>query len=41
MKLIIIFAFFLFLTNCSLNKDSKFWTEDEVKKKKIKKNYQK
>ena len=33
MKLIIIFAFFLFLTNCSLNKDSKFWTEDEVKKK--------
>ena len=33
MKLITIFAFFLFLTNCSLNKDSKFWTEDEVKKK--------
>ena len=33
MKLIIIFAFFLFLANCSLNKDSKYWTEDVIKKK--------
>ena len=32
MKLIITFFFFLFLTNCSFNKDSKYWTEDVVKK---------
>jgi hypothetical protein len=32
MKLVFIFLLFLFLTNCSLNKDSKFWTEDVVKK---------
>ena len=32
MKLIIILIFFLFLNNCSLNKDSKYWTEDVVKK---------
>ena len=32
MKLIIAFIFLLFLTNCSLNKDSKYWTEDGVKK---------
>ena len=31
MKLIITFFFFLFLTNCSFNKDSKYWTEDVVK----------
>jgi len=29
----IIFIFFLF-NNCSLNKDSKYWTEDVVKKSK-------
>jgi hypothetical protein len=34
MKLVFIFFIFLFLTNCSLNKDSKFWTEDIVKKNK-------
>ena len=34
MKLIIILSFFLFLSNCSLNKDSKYWTEDVVIKKK-------
>jgi hypothetical protein len=34
MKLIIILYFFLFLSNCSLNKDSKYWTEDVVIKKK-------
>jgi len=28
MKLVIIIIFFLFLNNCSLNKDSKYWTED-------------
>ena len=32
MKLVFIFFIFLFLTNCSLNKDSKYWTEDAVKK---------
>ena len=32
MKLIITFVFLVFLTNCSLNKDSKYWTEDVVKK---------
>ena len=28
MKLAFIFFIILFLTNCSLNKDSKYWTED-------------
>ena len=32
MKLIITLFSFLFLSNCSLNKDSKYWTEDVVKK---------
>jgi len=32
MKLVFIFFIFFFLTNCSLNKDSKYWTEDVVKK---------
>ena len=32
MKLIFIFFIILFLTNCSLNKDSKYLTEDVVKK---------
>ena len=31
MKLVIIFFIILFLNNCSLNKDSKYWTEDIVK----------
>ena len=31
MKLIITLFCFLFLSNCSLNKDSKYWTEDTVK----------
>ena len=31
MKLILIFFIFLLLNNCSLNKDSKYWTEDVVK----------
>ena len=30
LKLIIIF---LFITNCSLNKNSEFWNEDPIKKK--------
>ena len=32
MKLVLIFFIFIILNNCSLNKDSKYWTEDVVKK---------
>ena len=32
MKLVSIFFLFFLLNNCSLNKDSKYWTEDVVKK---------
>ena len=32
MKLVLIFFIILFFNNCSLNKDSKYWTEDVVKK---------
>ena len=31
MKLVFIFFIFFILNNCSLNKDSKYWTEDVVK----------
>ncbi len=31
MKLVFIFFIILFLNNCSLNKDSKYWTEAVVK----------
>ena len=31
MKFVFIFLIILLLNNCSLNKDSKYWTEDEVK----------
>ena len=34
MKLVFIFFIFFILNNCSLNKDSKYWTEDVVKKSK-------
>ena len=37
MKLIFIFFIVLILNNCSLNKDSKYLTEDVVKKSKDKK----
>jgi len=33
MKFILILFYFLLLNNCSLNKDSKYWTEDVIKKK--------
>jgi len=33
MKSILILLTFLLLNNCSLNKDSKYWTEVTVKKK--------
>jgi hypothetical protein len=32
MKLVFICFIISFLANCSLNKDSKYWTEDVVKK---------
>ena len=32
MRLILTLFLLLFLNNCSLNKDSKYWTEDVVKK---------
>ena len=32
MKLVFIFFIILFINNCSLNKNSKYWTEDLVKK---------
>ena len=31
MKLVFIFFIILFLNNCSLNKDSEYWTEEVVK----------
>ena len=37
MKLTLILIIFLLLNNCSLNKDSKYWTEDVEKRDKIKK----
>ena len=33
MKLIFILLISLFIFNCSLNKDSKYWTEDFIQKK--------
>ena len=36
MKFFIILFFFLFFNNCSLNKDSQYWTEHSIKNK----NYQ-
>ena len=32
MKIIFIFFLFFLLNNCSLNKDSKYWTKDVAKK---------
>ena len=39
----IIFCLFLlsFISNCSLNKDSQYWTEDTIKKKNEQKNLSK
>ena len=33
MKIILILLISLFLTNCSLNRDSQYWGEDVIKKK--------
>ena len=32
MRLILCFFLLLFISNCSLNKDSKYWTEENIKK---------
>ena len=37
MRLILSLFLLLFLNNCSLNKDSQYWTEDSTKKKDKKK----
>jgi len=37
MKFIFIYFLFLLLNNCSLNKDSKYWTEDVEKRNENKK----
>jgi len=37
MKFIFIFFLFLLLNNCSLNKDSKYWTDDVEKRNENKK----
>ena len=33
MKILIFFLFYLMISNCSLNKDSEYWTENNLKKK--------
>jgi len=37
MKFILILIIFILLSNCSLNKDSQYWTEDVIKKEQSKK----
>ena len=41
MRLILSLFLLLFLNNCSLNKDSQYWTEDTIKKKDEQKNLSK
>ena len=41
MRLIFSFFLLLFISNCSLNKDSQYWTEDTIKKKNEQKNLSK
>ena len=41
MKLILCLFLLLFISNCSLNKDSQYWTEDTIKKKNEQKNLSK
>ena len=36
MKKLYLFLYLIFLTNCSFNENSKFWTEDVI----VKKNYE-
>ena len=37
MRILIIFLFYLMISNCSLDKDSKYWTENNLKKNNSKK----
>ena len=41
MRLIFCFFLLLLISNCSLNKDSQYWTEDTIKKKNEQKNLSK
>ena len=41
MRLILSLFLLLFFNNCSLNKDSQYWTEDSTKKKDKKKTFSK
>ena len=41
MRLIFCLFSLLFISNCSLNKDSQYWTEDTIKKKDEQKNLSK
>ena len=41
MKYILVLIIFLCLSHCSLNKDSKYWTEDNIKREKDQKNLSK
>ena len=41
MRLIFCLLSLLFISNCSLNKDSQYWTEDTIKKKNEQKNLSK
>ena len=41
MRLMFCLFLLLFISNCSLNKDSQYWTEDTIKKKKLKVNLSK
>ena len=41
MRLIFFFFILLFISNCSLNKDSQYWTDDTIKKKDEQKNLSK
>ena len=41
MRLIFCLFIMLFFNNCSLNKDSQYWTEDTIKKKNEQKNLSK
>ena len=41
MRLILCLFSLLFISNCSLNKDSQYWTEDTIKKKDEQKNLSK
>ena len=34
MRILVYFGSALIISNCSLNKDSEYWTEDSIKKKK-------